>query len=80
MREIAPPEISGRLSSINKICFSIGLVIVFGMGLGLPETPEVGNTYWIYVTLMPCFISLLRLPFFLCIYKFDTPKYYVLHG
>lgn len=80
IREMSPPEISGRVGSLNKIMFSLGLVLSFGLGMILPYKPESNNEFWKVIMIVPGLISLIRLPFFLFIFRFDSPKYYILHN
>mmetsp|Transcript_30600 Transcript_30600/g.27795 ORF Transcript_30600/g.27795 Transcript_30600/m.27795 type:complete len:136 (-) Transcript_30600:996-1403(-) len=80
IRELAPPEITGKLGSVSKIGYATGLVIAFAMAFALPVLPDIDDHNWIVLFLMPCVISLCRLMFFLFFFKFDSPKYFLLNG
>lgn len=77
IREISPPEISGKLGSFNKICYSTGNCIAFAMCLGLPKIPEVNN-YWKLIFILPAGFAILRFILILTVFKLDSPKYYFL--
>eukprot|EP00330_Aristerostoma_sp_ATCC50986_P007074 CAMPEP_0114593152 /NCGR_PEP_ID=MMETSP0125-20121206/14794_1 /TAXON_ID=485358 ORGANISM="Aristerostoma sp., Strain ATCC 50986" /NCGR_SAMPLE_ID=MMETSP0125 /ASSEMBLY_ACC=CAM_ASM_000245 /LENGTH=389 /DNA_ID=CAMNT_0001792141 /DNA_START=380 /DNA_END=1549 /DNA_ORIENTATION=- len=79
IREIAPPEITGKLGSVSKIGYAGGLVIAFAMAFTLPVVPDIDDHHWIWLFLLPCVISSLRLMYLIFFFKFDSPKYYLLN-
>jgi len=76
VREISPPELSGRLGSYFRICFTIGLLIPFVCTLGfLFDSPPRFLCELVYR--MPCFFAVARLLNLLKRVEFDTPQFYM---
>ena len=79
VREISPPDISGRLGSILRLCYCLGSVLVFLLAFGLPALPNFNNQFWKFMFVFPVLVSVLRIILFLVIFKYDSPKFYLLN-
>lgn len=75
IREMSPAEISGKLGSFNKICYSSGNFIAFALVIGLSAIPDE-REYWKMIYLMPVAFSVIRFILICTVYKYDSPKYY----
>lgn len=78
LRETAPPAISGKIGSASGIASQGGKLLGFILAFGLP-LPPVDNGFWKVIYAAPIVLSLLRVLCLTIYYKYDTPKYYVLH-
>ena len=77
VREMSPPELSGRTGGGYRLGFSIGVFVAFFMSFGL-ENPPVGSDWWwrfMYIT--PCFMAILRTVGFFMFADFETPRFYL---
>jgi len=76
VREISPPELSGKLGSYFRICFTLGLLIPFVCTLGfLFESPPGSLCELVYR--MPLFFAVARLINLLKRVEYETPQFYM---
>ena len=78
IREMSPPDISGKTGGAFKTLYCIGLIGSFSAAFALPLMPEPSNNIWRFMFAIPAIISLIRLVLFAIFLQFDTPKYYIL--
>jgi len=76
VREISPPELSGKIGSSFRICFTIGLLLPFICTLEflLEDPPKI---IFALVFRMPCLFALARLISFVKWVHLDTPQFYI---
>jgi SP family arabinose:H+ symporter-like MFS transporter len=80
LREIAPPDLSGKMVGCYKIFFCIGLTLSYAMAFTLPLEPVAGTEMWKVMYGLPAAFALLRVIGFFTVVTFDTPKYYLITG
>jgi len=59
IRELAPPEISGRLGSITKTGVGVGLLLTFTLSVFLPTDPEQRTSLVKIMFLLPIVLALI---------------------
>ena len=80
VREISPPNMSGRAGSYFRIFFTLGIFITFLIALGLQKPANSNDELWRVIFALPCVFALSRTIIFLGWLKLDTPKYYLETG
>ena len=81
--ELTPRELKGPFGTIHQVFVTIGIFVVFLIGLPIPQNPDLKhsnefaiNNYWRIIFLVPILISFLQLFLLLTVFKYETPKYY----
>jgi len=77
IKEISPPDISGRTGLCYRIMAVLGALAGYIIGLPLPisdyNTPM--NSWWILMFVFPALPLLIQLFNFIVFFKYDTPTY-----
>jgi len=77
VREMSPPEMSGKTGAIYRLAFASGVFLTFLMSFGLAKTPSADDIWWRVIFLTPCVFAILRIVGFMCWVRLDTPRYYI---
>eukprot|EP00359_Climacostomum_virens_P001341 CAMPEP_0204898020 /NCGR_PEP_ID=MMETSP1397-20131031/1047_1 /ASSEMBLY_ACC=CAM_ASM_000891 /TAXON_ID=49980 /ORGANISM="Climacostomum Climacostomum virens, Strain Stock W-24" /LENGTH=451 /DNA_ID=CAMNT_0052065813 /DNA_START=1 /DNA_END=1356 /DNA_ORIENTATION=+ len=77
IKEISPPEISGKTGCLYQICSMIGILTGYLMGLPLPisDFSSAWNKWWIVMLMFPILQLSVSLFVFLVYFKNETPAY-----
>jgi SP family sugar porter-like MFS transporter len=77
IKEISPPDISGRTGTCYRIMAVTGALCGFLMGLPLPieDLASPWNAWWVVMFVFPAFILLVQVFIFLVIFRYDTPSF-----
>jgi MFS family permease len=73
--EYAPYKVSGRCGMIYELNFSIGLLLSYALGFGLPEVQDEEDQWWRIMLAVPYFFVIFNILVFFFYCKLDTPKY-----
>jgi len=79
LRELSPKEISGKMGSSCGIGASTGKFLGFLLAFGLPIPPDEKNLYCKFMYLFPILLSVLRILYLTFVFRYETPKYYLLN-
>lgn len=79
MREMIPKEISGPMWSLHQVCYVIGVTFGFILSYFLSFLMDPLDS-WTIIFGFPLVTSVLQLILFQFVYKFDTPKWYVINN
>ena len=83
MSEFAPRSISGSLGAITQFAAVIGIIIGNASGLIVPlenDSDALTSRTWRIVFILPAIFCLIQLVMFTFIFRYDTPKYYMMKG
>ena len=81
IQETAPIQVRAQLGTLSNTMMSIGLILAFSLGLGLPDTEEEKQTtnYWRFLFLVPILIASLQSLAILAFFNHETPMYLLLN-
>lgn len=79
IREMMPKEVSGPLWSLHQVLFVIGVSFGFILTYLLSFFADPVSS-WRIIFGFPLFTSTIQLISFHFFFRFDTPKWYILHG
>ena len=89
VEEISPKEQSGPMGTFTQIMITVGFIIAYCLGFLVPyEYTEEGDEnkdiytskIWKWIFLTPILIAGLQLLLLICIFRYDSPRYYHLIG
>lgn len=82
MEEVFPPKIMKKFGAVINLSYAFGATVSILLGLSLPlskDTEALKTTpYWRLVFGFPILLNAIQLVTFIFIFKYDSPKYYVL--
>ena len=81
IQETAPIRVRAQLGTLTNTLCSVGIILAFTMGLGLPHSDEekISTEYWRFMFLMPILIALVQATLILVFFKYETPLYLLLN-
>jgi len=83
VREVSPPDLSGRSGAIFRIMFCAGILLTFILSLGFTLKEQDGEVYakadplWKVIFLLPILFCAIRTIIFIFIIRLETPRYYI---
>lgn len=77
VREISPPDLSGRSGAFFRIMFCAGMVLTFILALFLENPPTAADNMWRVIFLVPILFCIIRVVIFILSVQMDTPRYYM---
>jgi len=84
VREVSPPDLSGRSGAIFRIMFCAGILLTFIMSLGLKLQKQGDDVFiddkdnlWKVIFLLPIAFCVLRTLIFIILVRLETPRYYI---
>ena len=81
VKELSPDEMFGRLGSMLRLMNMTGFLISVALGFLVPYStdPEAKTTQiWKLIFIVPGLASILQLTLLVFVFKYDTPKYYLI--
>lgn len=78
IRETLPVNSVGKGGMLYTLLLSFGILVVFCLGLILPEDiNKLENSLWRIIITFPCILESINVIVFIFFYKYDTPKFYI---
>jgi MFS family permease len=81
IKEISPPEISGKTGCVYQIMCYVGVLTGYIIGLPLPidDYSSDMNKWWMLMLFFPSLVQLFQCFIFVVFFRWETPTYAVIH-
>jgi SP family sugar porter-like MFS transporter len=79
LKELSPPDISGRVGALVQLQTTTGILFVYCLGLALPIDDYSGamNRWWMFMMVLPATFLMVQMFCLLYIHPYDSPNWLV---